>query len=94
MQLLIYSVLPFSVQAGTVDSRTTAHLESQVAAARGREELLHEQIQRFEAALETAAVQRCSLEQSLQAAEHSIQHEAQLRAETGSQLIAAGKHAC
>jgi chromosome segregation ATPase len=80
------------IQAGTVDSRTTAHLESQVAAARGREELLHEQIQRLETALEAAAVQRSSLEQSLQAAEHSIQHEAQLRADTGSQLIAAGKH--
>jgi predicted nucleic acid-binding Zn-ribbon protein len=82
-----------SSQAGTVDSRTTAHLESQLAAARGREELLHEQIHRLESALEAAAVQRSTLEQSLQAAEHSIQHEAQLRADTGSQLIAAGNRA-
>eukprot|EP00953_Heterococcus_sp_UTEX-ZZ885_P027714 14835-Heterococcus_DN1.PRE.2 len=42
-------------EAGTMDSRTTAHLESQVAAARGREELLHEQIHRLESVLEAAA---------------------------------------
>lgn len=81
-------------QADASDARTTAHMEAQLAAARGREELLYQQVQRLEVALEHAAVQYCTLQHTCEDAQHMLQAEAQARAHTGAQLAAAGVCVC